>query len=63
LLPSILAQDDLRAGRVIPALAQKVRSAGDYYLPGRKSLRDRHKIKIYRLWLHAETKTADTIMT
>jgi LysR family glycine cleavage system transcriptional activator len=54
LLPSILARDDLRDGRVVMAMSRKVRSAGDYYLLGRKSLWDRHKIRTFRLWLLGE---------
>jgi LysR family transcriptional regulator, glycine cleavage system transcriptional activator len=54
LLPYILAQDDLRDGRIVPAIPGTVRSAGDYYLIGRKSQWERQKVKIFRSWLHSQ---------
>lgn len=54
LLPSVLLQDDLRDGRVVPAISNIVRSVGGYHLIGRKSQWDRDKVKIFRSWLRHE---------
>lgn len=54
LLPYILAQDDLRDERIVPAITGKVRSAGDYYLIGRKSQWEQRKVKTFRSWLQSQ---------
>lgn len=54
LLPSVLLEDDLRDGRVVPAISNIVRSVGGYHLIGRKSQWDRQKVSIFRSWLKNE---------
>jgi LysR family glycine cleavage system transcriptional activator len=60
MLPSVLAFDDLRTGRIVQALPQRIRSAGNYYLLGRRSVWERKNIKIFREWLQTEIKLAES---
>ena len=58
LIPRILAEEDIVAGRLVVALDKPVRSAGAYYLLCREHHWDVPKVKIFREWLLQASKGA-----
>lgn len=58
LVPKVLAQADLDAGLLVPAMPGTVKSAGNYFLIGRRRSWDQGKVKIFRDWLREEVETS-----
>lgn len=51
LLPAFLIEDDLAAGRLVPAWAARARSMGSYYLVWSKDLPPRPPLLSFRAWI------------
>lgn len=58
LVPKVLAQSDLDAGLLVPAMRHCVLSNGNYFLIGRRRSWDQGKVKIFRDWLREEVALA-----
>ncbi|MDA7966031.1 transcriptional regulator GcvA [Ruegeria sp.] len=63
LVPQVLAQGDISAGLLVPAMPQRVTSNGRYCLIGRSRSWEQGKIKIFKEWLiqEAEASRADLV--
>ncbi|WP_171060560.1 LysR substrate-binding domain-containing protein [Poseidonocella sp. HB161398] len=52
--PSVLVEEDLATGRLVPALRRSVRSAGAYHVLGRDHQWSLPKVRSFRKWLGEE---------
>lgn len=59
LVPLVLAQGDLAAGLLVPAMHRRITSDGLYFLIGRKRSWEQGKVKIFRDWLLQEIKSSN----
>ncbi len=51
LLPSFLVQDDIRDGRLISPLPERISGPGSYYLVTSAAKRELPRVKLFRAWL------------
>lgn len=59
-VPRVLVEEDLASGRLVPAIAHTVRSAGSYYLLGREHQWEFPMIKAFREWIAVQTSRYET---
>ncbi|WMS41432.1 transcriptional regulator GcvA [Acuticoccus sp. MNP-M23] len=59
-IPRVLVEEDIASGRLVPAIAHTVRSAGSYYLLGREHQWDFPMIKAFREWIAAQAAPYET---
>ncbi len=58
LVPQVLAQGDIAAGLLVPAMHRRISSDGRYFLIGRKRSWEQGKVRIFKEWLMQEVRAS-----